>query len=233
MSSENNIEYINYEMVCRHNKTNKKILYEKHKDNLIFEMIYKQNNENEEEKDKTQKIKEDIDSLLFFNYEKHYKEDKTRLFGKYFVNNNNNKCKILYKNKKYKLKEYLEEIDNNHNNKDIIKIKLSGINNIVNMCEMFYECYQLTSVSDYSSIKNTQKNYEPINSFPNNNQNSTLFFGAKPYIPNLEDEFRTKAGTDWKRMKGLEKIITLYRINYIIKKYREHLNQRKKINSKT
>ena len=47
-------------------------------------------------------------------------------------------------------------------------------------------------------------------------------------IPNLEDEFRTKTGTEWNRMKGLERIITLYRINYIIKKYREHLNQRKK-----
>ena len=46
-------------------------------------------------------------------------------------------------------------------------------------------------------------------------------------IPKLEDEFRTKTGTEWKRMKGLEKIITLYRINLIIKRYREHLKKRK------
>ena len=31
---------------------------------------------------------------------------KLRIFGKIFVNKNKNKCKIIYKNKKYKLKEY-------------------------------------------------------------------------------------------------------------------------------
>ena len=46
-------------------------------------------------------------------------------------------------------------------------------------------------------------------------------------LPTLEDEYRTKAGTEWKKIAGLEKIILLYKINFIIKKYREHLNYKK------
>ena len=46
-------------------------------------------------------------------------------------------------------------------------------------------------------------------------------------LPTLEDEYRTKAGTEWKKIAGLEKIILLYKINFIIKKYREHLNFKK------
>ena len=46
-------------------------------------------------------------------------------------------------------------------------------------------------------------------------------------IPTLGDEFRTKAGTEWQKITGLEKIILLYKINYIIKKYREYLKNKK------
>ena len=59
------------------------------------------------------------------------------------------KCKIIYNNKKYKLKEYFDEIDKYYNPKiKEIKIKLIGINRITNMKEMFYGCVHLTSLSE-------------------------------------------------------------------------------------
>ena len=39
------------------------------------------------------------------------------------------------------------------------------------------------------------------------------------------DDLRTKSGTEWNNLAGLEKIIILYKINFIIKKYREHLKK--------
>ena len=63
---------------------------EKFDENLRFEYIYK------------------------LNYYNHYKNrhfffsSKLKIFGKSFVDNNENKCKIIYNNKKYKLKEYFD-----------------------------------------------------------------------------------------------------------------------------
>ena len=44
----------------------------------------------------------------------------------------------------------------------------------------------------------------------------------------FENDFRTKAGTEWEKISGLEKIILLYKINYIIKRFREYLKRKKK-----
>ena len=43
-----------------------------------------------------------------------------------------------------------------------------------------------------------------------------------------EREMRTKAGTLWENIEGVEKIVTLYYVNMIIRIYREHLKHRKK-----
>ena len=40
-------------------------------------------------------------------YRKEDNKDKIRIFGEHFVKNNKNKCKIIYKNKVYPLKEFL------------------------------------------------------------------------------------------------------------------------------
>ena len=61
------------------------------------------------------------------------KEEKLRIFGTTFVNNNKKNCKIIYNNKEYELKEYLNDIDKEYNNKDEIKIILIGINNVTDM----------------------------------------------------------------------------------------------------
>ena len=73
-----------------------------------------------------------------------------KIFGSTFVNNNIKKCKIVYKNKEYELKEYINDIDKKYNNKDEIKIKLKGINKVTNMSGMFDGCKTLSSLPDIS-----------------------------------------------------------------------------------
>ena len=74
-------------------------------------------------------------------------EEKLRIFSQKFIKNNMKKCKIIYKDSEYDLKEYFEEIDHDYNNEESIVFKLKGINNITDMSEMFYSCYFLSSLS--------------------------------------------------------------------------------------
>ena len=85
------------------------------KENIYFEMIYKS--------------KKDIQ---FGNLLK-----KTRIFNEKFINENQDKCKILCNNKEYELKEYFEDIDNNYNNKDEISFILRINKNITDISYMF------------------------------------------------------------------------------------------------
>jgi len=72
-------------------------------------------------------------------------EENVRIFGKAFVANNKDKCKIVYKDNEYDLTEYVNDIDNNYNNKDLFSIKLRGINNITTY-QMFNACDLLISL---------------------------------------------------------------------------------------
>ena len=62
------------------------------------------------------------------------KGNKIKIFGKEFVKNNKNICKMIIDNKKYKIKERYN-IKSKKINK--LKIKLEGINNVTNMSGMF------------------------------------------------------------------------------------------------
>ena len=72
---------------------------------------------------------------------------KVKILDENFIESNKNKCKIIYNNKIYELKEYFEDIDINYNHKDLIKCKLLFINNIIDMSYMFYDCDSLISLS--------------------------------------------------------------------------------------
>ena len=72
---------------------------------------------------------------------------EVRIFGENFVKANKYKCKIIYKNKEFKLKEWLEEIDENYNKKELIKLKLKIVKNNIDTSYLFKGCNKLLSVS--------------------------------------------------------------------------------------
>ena len=48
--------------------------------------------------------------------QKSNKDGKVQIFGTYFVKNNKQNCKIIYNNKEYEIKEYINDIDKEYNN---------------------------------------------------------------------------------------------------------------------
>ena len=115
-----------------------KLLYlytEINEENLDIEIQYKPNNNNEE-------VEENEEN----------KKEKLKIFGKKFIKNNFDKCKIIYDNKEYDLCEYFDDIDNEYNSNEIIKIKLKGYNNIMDMSEMFSYCKSLFSLLNISKL---------------------------------------------------------------------------------
>ena len=124
--------------------------------NYIVQNNYQNNNkrfQNDNQQLSTQQ------NNIYQNEEIIYKPNKkgnARIFGDTFLNNNKEKCKIIYKNKEYELKGYFNDIDKEYNNKDEIKIKLKGIENITNMSCMFDCCETLSSLPDISKY-NTSK----------------------------------------------------------------------------
>ena len=173
MSFEINEEYIGIDMIGNSNRIDK-----------YFIMIYKPNENKKEKKEEMKKLKEKKD--FFLDDEKEYTEDVIRILGKYFVKQNKNKCKIIYNNKKHKLKEYFDEIDKNYNHEiKEIKLKLIGINNITNMEKIFYGCYHLSSVSESKNENIQTYNNELYDSFFDNCLCSSLFADAESEKKNV------------------------------------------------
>ena len=81
---------------------------------------------------------------MIYDVNKEYVDD-VKIFGKEFVKNNKNICKMIIDNKKYEITEYFN-ISKYNNNK--LEIKLKGINNITDMSYMFDECKSLSSLPD-------------------------------------------------------------------------------------
>ena len=157
MLIEQDFEYIEFNMMEKSNENDK-----------YFIMIYKPNINKKEKQEIIKKLK---DARFPFDDEKDYKEDVIRIFGKKFIKHNKNKCKIIYNNKKFKLKEYLHEIDNNHNINEI-KLKLTGINKIIDFSDMFHGCIHLLSVSESN---NDIQQCISLDIFNDNNTNSSLY----------------------------------------------------------
>ena len=77
---------------------------------------------------------------IIYNINKKQKKNKIRIFGKDFVKNNKDKCKIIIDEKESELMEEYN-IKNYHNNK--LEIKLINIDEITDMSHMFNECLSL------------------------------------------------------------------------------------------
>ena len=65
------------------------------------------------------------------------RQNNIRIFGLNFVKNNKNICKMIIDNKEYEISVEFKVKSNNDN---ILKIKLTGIENVTNMSYIFYEC---------------------------------------------------------------------------------------------
>ena len=52
-----------------------------------------------------------IDENIYFEIIYKINQNKTKIFDNKFIYKNKDKCKIIYKNKVYELKEYFENID--------------------------------------------------------------------------------------------------------------------------
>ena len=113
------------------------------------------NNGNINKKDEINKDLNDNNQITI-KYKINKDENKIKIFGKNFVENNKEKCKIICNNIFYDLTEYFD-ISSYDKNNDIFEINLFGINNIINMSFMFHECKELLSLNDIYKIdtKNT------------------------------------------------------------------------------
>ena len=86
-------------------------------------------------------------------------KNKIRIFGETFVKNNKGRCKIIYEiyntmhldlSKEYELTEFFDEIHRFYDDSTPISFKLKGINNIIDMSEMFSGCDLFQTLPDIS-----------------------------------------------------------------------------------
>ena len=105
-----------------------------------------------------EKNKIDESNNITLIYKIKEKETKIHIFGKMFVKNNKKECKFLCEGKLYDLNEYFD-LSNYDKTKDILLIKLIGVNNIKNMTEMFYQCSSLLCFLEVNKW-NTSKVYD-------------------------------------------------------------------------
>ena len=97
-----------------------------------------------------------IDEIII-RYKINKNENEIKIFGSDFIKNNKDKCKIIYEEKEYEIKEKFN-IDDKINN-EILEIKLKGINNITNMGYMFSGCSNLSNLPDISKWNTNNVTY--------------------------------------------------------------------------
>ena len=103
-------------------------------------------------------------------------KNKNRIFGKEFVINNRNTCKIKYNNQEFELIEYFEDIKSYYNHDEPIEFTLTKIELITDMSHMFEEC-DLLIVDRIceNNLKNETKSNKTFSVIENNNTLSELY----------------------------------------------------------
>ena len=98
---------------------------------------------------------------IIYNIEQ---ENKIKLFGKQFIENNKNNCKIIIDNKEQEIVEFLA-INENMKKKESLEIKLKEIKPITNMSYMFgwdnwpHELISLPDISKWDTNKVNNMSY--------------------------------------------------------------------------
>ena len=88
-------------------------------------------------------------NIIYEIYENNIQNNIINIFGEKFIKNNRKNCKMIINNKEYKIKEKL----NITNDNNILKIKIKGIENIIDMSDMFNGYTSLLSLPDISKWK--------------------------------------------------------------------------------
>ena len=157
---------------------------------LIVYDLSKHNNYKIEKFKKNMNMYKYIDYLLYSSHEvqkliyKFDNEDKIKLFGEKFVENNEKKCSIIYKDNIIPFQSYflIEDIHNEDKNNKKFEILLLELEDILDKSYMFHDCESLVEFSNFklhnTEIKNNiieeenYINYEEIgkynNFYPNN-----------------------------------------------------------------
>jgi len=136
-NKENTYENLNSILHLNIKKFNKELF-------ILFENI-KMKYYNLFEKEKKQK-----EIILLYKNENPNNNIKIKIFGKKFILNNKNKCKIFMNEKEIELTEYCD-IDRNFLNKNII-IRLIEKQTINDMSYMFFNCTSLIAIHNFSNF---------------------------------------------------------------------------------
>ena len=86
-------------------------------------------------------IEKNIGKMVYNNYEFY-----TKILNKIFLSKNMKRAKIIINNKLYNLEENIE------NEKQIFKIKIKFLDNIIYLNSMFKDCESLSSVYNFQNI---------------------------------------------------------------------------------
>jgi surface protein len=89
-----------------------------------------------------------INSAITIKYKIEENQKAINLFGSDFVKENKKNCQIICNDKIYELTENFDITDYVGKEKNILEIKLAGINNISSMESMFSRCNSLLSLPD-------------------------------------------------------------------------------------
>ena len=95
-------------------------------------------------------IKEKYKNYIIIKYKIIENQNRIKIFDRDFVDNNKKHCKIIYDNKEHELSDYIEIKNLRKIEKNILEIKLIGIEDIRNAYCMFYDCSSLISLPDIS-----------------------------------------------------------------------------------
>ena len=122
--------------------------YKEFRDNINkknYDKTKKKRIECEEDNKNNANIEYNNEINITYNIEN---ENDIHIFGKNFVENNKDKCKLVFENKEYKMSQNFHIKNDIKNKLNELQIKLKYSNNITNMSYMFSDCTSLSSLPD-------------------------------------------------------------------------------------
>ena len=156
MNNQNNDifeEEKKYKKVYNHhiidNIDNKEIYNHQTIDKIDGEEIY--NHQTIDKIDKKRINGDNIDNIITIKYKIEKNTNEIKIFGKDFVNNNKDKCHIIYNDEDNILQEYFL-IKNFNKKNDILEIKLQILKEIIDFSDMFDSCKSLLSLPNICNL---------------------------------------------------------------------------------